>query len=427
MNQRRRMASMLVLHTVGIVTLATAAGLASAEGLIALPLMLAVVIIVIGWSLHRRLSASTRALDEFLTAATHADVGRRFSGFHDQIDAELSAGFDAVLARLAHERRSAASTANRLDMLVRHVPIPLVVVTHDGTIRYANQALRRFVEINGLDHLDQLERIAPGLPRLINRVPAGGAQITTVTLRDRPIELRISASETRVEGTIERIVTLENLTPALADREASAWRDLTRVLSHEIMNSLTPVTSLADSANSLLDDPAHRDDVATALETIKRRSAGLMDFVASYREVTRLPRPTRTRVLIDELFEHVCRLVGSDAITPSVQPPTLTIDADRSLVEQVLINLVKNSLEAGARQVHLCAGLERGRTVIEIEDDGDAIDPATAKEMFVPFFTTKTNGSGIGLTIAKQIMTAHGGTISHVQPSHGGTRFVLVF
>lgn len=427
MSYRRRLITTLAAHSIAITVFSAAAGVGFIGGFIALPLALMLIVIALGVSLYRLVVANTTAVAEFLNAATYADVGRRFVDSESPVDEELALAFDAVLDRLAAERRDAAAAAHRLDLLMRHVPIPLIVVCDDQVIEYANHAARRFFELANITRMAQLEPIVPGIAELVRTAPAGHALVTTTIMRERPVDLRIRVSEMRIDGAIERIVTIENLSVELADREANAWRDLTRVLSHEIMNTLTPVTSLADTSRTLMQDPTRADDVDAALETIGRRSRGLMDFVSSYRTVSRPPAPKRARFGIKDALAEVGRLIPDRcSVDLRVDPPTLSLEADRALIEQVLINLLRNADEAGAQRVEIAARLERGRTVIEITDDGPGIDDATAESIFVPFFTTKVDGSGIGLAVARQVMAAHGGTINHVSPAQGGSRFVLV-
>ena len=428
MSYRRRLVSTLAAHSIAITALSAAAASGFIAGLVALPLAFMLIVIAVGFSLYRHVIANTIAVREFLSAATHADVGRRFVDAGSPHDPELAKAFEAVLDRLGSERRESAAAAHRLDLLMRHVPIPLIVLAEDQQVRYSNQAARQFFEISNITTANQIDTVAPELPAIIRSVPAGRAIVSTVMIRGQPIDLRVRTSEMRIEGAVERIVTLENLSPELADREANAWRDLTRVLSHEIMNTLTPVTSLAETSRTLMGDRARADDVDAALETIGRRSRGLIDFVSSYRTVSRPPVPKRSRFVLAEAAAEVTQLIpDSCTVEIRVDPPTLSLDADRALVEQVLINLARNAEEAGATRIEIVARLERGHTVIEVSDDGPGIDDETAESMFIPFFTTKVDGSGIGLAVARQVMAAHGGTINHVHPPKGGARFVLVF
>jgi signal transduction histidine kinase len=237
-----------------------------------------------------------------------------------------------------------------------------------------------------------------------------------------------------MSGETERLYAIENLSGELTAREASAWRNLIRVLTHEIMNTLTPVTSLAQTTTTMLDDsPAHAD-IREAVSTIARRSEGLTHFVSRYRELLKVPQVDPQSVAVADTLEHVRRLLVAELAgidtRVDVVPSSLTVRADRALLEQVLVNLVKNAVEAlagnMAPQLHLSGRLEFGKVLIRVRDNGPGISPEEQEQVFIPFFTTKREGSGIGLSLSRQIMTAHGGDIVFASgPS--GTTVSLVF
>jgi C4-dicarboxylate-specific signal transduction histidine kinase len=250
-----------------------------------------------------------------------------------------------------------------------------------------------------------------------------------------PVQLRLSMSEIRVADRPERLYTLENLSAVLDEREATAWRDLIRVMTHEIMNTLTPITSLAETANTLLAD-SHDPDAREAVATIARRSARLLGFVERYRELLKIPDPMLEKVSVRELLDDVVKLLGSRlqgiSMRVSVIPESLGVDADRALLDQVLINLLGNAIDAVANQadpeIRLTAHLVRGRTAISVSDSGPGIPPAIREQIFIPFFTTKPEGSGIGLALSRQIVRAHGAELTLAAPVEGaGATFTLHF
>jgi signal transduction histidine kinase len=237
-----------------------------------------------------------------------------------------------------------------------------------------------------------------------------------------------------MDGDIERLYSIENLSGELSARESSAWRNLIRVLTHEIMNTLTPVTSLAQTTAGMLDDPDAADDIREAISTIGRRSEGLIDFVSRYRELLKVPAPDPRPVDVVDLF-HAVAILEQDALNDvdlhiDVVPESLSVMADRALLEQVLLNLVKNAIDAVADRkgavITLAARLDFGRTVLSVTDNGPGIPGEILDQVFIPFFTTKREGSGIGLSLSRQVMTAHGGDIV-VDDLPAGTRIKLVF
>jgi C4-dicarboxylate-specific signal transduction histidine kinase len=200
------------------------------------------------------------------------------------------------------------------------------------------------------------------------------------------------------------------------------------------MNTLTPVTSLAETATVMLDDESAKDDIREAVTTIARRSEGLMNFVLRYRELLRIPQPDPGNVGIKSALESVATLMSANLagvdISVDVVPESLAINADSALLDQVLVNLVKNALEAMSDmpepRLRLTGRLEYGHVLISVCDNGPGIDNESLDQVFVPFFTTKREGSGIGLSLCRQIMTAHGGDII-VASGKDGTTFSLIF
>ena len=235
-------------------------------------------------------------------------------------------------------------------------------------------------------------------------------------------------------GEVERLYSIENLSGELSARESSAWRNLIRVLTHEIMNTLTPITSLAQTTVEMLDDPDSAADIRAAIETIGRRSEGMIRFVSRYRELLHVPDPKAEDVSVLELLQNVATLLQPSMedieISITVVPESLEIFADRQLIDQVLINLVKNAGDALAGtaepRIALAGKLNMGRVIVSVADNGPGIHEDDIDQVFIPFFTTKREGSGIGLSLSRQIMTAHKGDIA-LDSGPEGTTFRLVF
>ena len=320
-----------------------------------------------------------------------------------------------------------------LETVVRHVPVPFVAVRGDGTLSLVNNSLRRLTGLPSIRTLEGFVKIDPDLPQKMRAIPSGEQQLLQTRLHGVPVELRVSVSEIRLEGDVERLYSFENLSGELTAREASAWRNLIRVLTHEIMNTLTPVTSLATSAEKIVDDPDARSDLREAIQTIARRSEGLTSFVRRYREVLNVPKPVIASVCVADALKNLATLLREESaatVSVDVAPETLSVNADATLLDQVLLNIGKNAVHATAdvvkARIDLRATLRFGRVAIEVSDNGSGIDADLQDQVFVPFFTTKRNGSGIGLSLSKQIMSAHGGEIA-VDSGKKGTRITLIF
>jgi nitrogen fixation/metabolism regulation signal transduction histidine kinase len=254
----------------------------------------------------------------------------------------------------------------------------------------------------------------------MKNIEPGEQRLLQAQIRDVPAELRVSVSEIRLGGETERLYSIENLSGELTARESSAWRNLIRVLTHEIMNTLTPVTSLAQTCGTMIDDPGSTADLREAIETIARRSEGLMQFVSRYRELLKVPQPVPATINVRTALESVVTLMADSLrdtdVTMDVSPESLEVRADPNLLDQLLLNILKNASDAmsdvAAPALLLSANMEYGRVVIRISDNGPGISDSVVDQIFVPFFTTKRDGSGIGLSLSRQIMTAHRGEIA---------------
>jgi two-component system nitrogen regulation sensor histidine kinase NtrY len=230
-------------------------------------------------------------------------------------------------------------------------------------------------------------------------------------------------------------VSLQRLAGDLDAVELKAWDDMARVLAHEMMNSLTPIASLSQSLDALLRDGGRNEEVATALETITRRSQGLLRFVERYRKVADLPEPQLQELPLRELMAGVERLIRPAlqergiAFAIDVQPPALAVRADADLLEQALINLLRNAADATAGspqpEVRIDCRIEADRCLIEVRDNGTGLTPEQREQIFVPFFTTKPGGSGIGLSLARRIAQSHGGRIAVLDNAPRGAVFRL--
>jgi nitrogen fixation/metabolism regulation signal transduction histidine kinase len=391
---------------------------------------LAVVLQVIG--LLHYVEAHVNSLEEFFAAINYEDFTRRF--IEDDVDVELKEAFNRILARFQDARAERDIQAGYLETVVKHVPVPFIAVRADGTLSLVNNPARRLTGLPALRRFDQLAELDPALPALMQAIEPGSQQLLQTRLRDVPAELRVAVSEIRMAGEIERLYSIENLSGELTARESSAWRNLIRVLTHEIMNTLTPVASLAETAATMMDKPDAIDDIREAVQTIARRSEGLMNFVSRYRELLKVPQPDPEAVKVADVLRNVAKLMAAELkglkLVVDVVPESLEVHADRQLLDQVLVNLVRNAADATADidspELRLSGKLEFGRVIIRVHDNGPGIPDETMDQIFVPFFTTKRDGSGIGLSLSRQIMTAHHGEIV-VESDSSGTTVNLLF
>ena len=327
--------------------------------------------------------------------------------------------------------------------------MPLLSLHRDGAVTLWNNAARRLFASAHVTRRGDLVQFGEGFYEQLTSIRAGERLLATFETDGLQQQLTLSATEMAIDAKTETLVSLQNIQNELDVAQLAAWQDLVRVLTHEIMNSITPVTSLAKTAVDLVDDARSRvagqpevvaelADARDAVETVARRSDGLMSFVSTYRQLTRPPSPEKSRFSVADLFEEVRRIAtqdwGADNLTlaTSVDPEGLDLEADRRLVEQILINLLQNAAQAidgaDAGRVELTSRLnQRGRVIIEVSDNGPGVPDEIGDRIFVPFFTTRREGSGVGLALSRQIMISHGGSISFTNEAGGGARFTLAF
>jgi two-component system nitrogen regulation sensor histidine kinase NtrY len=333
--------------------------------------------------------------------------------------------------------------------IVMHVGIGLLVFKEDGKIEIFNSAARRLLKINKVDNLRDLTEVSDTLVNVFTKLKTGGRELTRLKIGEEIVQLSIYAIELTLRGENVKLISLQNIQSELEEKEMEAWQNLVRVLTHEIMNSVTPISSLAGIVEEEL-KPYTQDengtplskeqlsDIHLSLQTISKRSDGLIQFVKEFRSLTSIPKPKPVQIDVRNLLEELTMLHRKELseknihLTISVYPEDLTLYADKNMIEQVVINLLKNAIQAfeepDDRKIELRAFLnDKSRPVIAIKDNGTGIDPEAVEKIFIPFFTTKKTGSGIGLSLSRQIMRQHQGTLTVKSTVGKGTEFLMRF
>ena len=391
--------------------------------------VLAALILILLADLVRSVGSADRMLAQFvdgLTAEGHERPAPR-PGFQ-----QMARAIDAALGRLGVARAERQRRIDHLEALTDNVAAALLVIDAAGLILSANRAARQGLGAEP-GPLASVPALAPETARRLGELAPGARVI--LRLRDGRAVLAQVALFTAGPSAY-RLVSLQSLAGDLDAVELKAWQDLVRVLSHEMMNSLTPVCSISESlASRLRAGDAAPAEVAEAVEVIARRSAGLMSFVERYRRLTDLPSAEKSRLRATDLVHGLDRLFAPLMSEANVdyksltEPTGLIVHADPDLIEQALINLLKNALEAVRGRpdaaVRLGCRVDEDQTVLIVEDNGPGLPESDPETAFVPFFTTKAGGSGIGLTLARQIALAHGGRLEHARREAGGATFRL--
>jgi len=421
----------LVGATLGAAVLVLRGGPASTAG--------AVVLVGLGvaatWSLVRLTERPARDLRRFLEGVRYDDMSGHFSGAGgDPMMDALAEAFESVGEAFRQVRAEREEQAAYLEAVVRHVGVALVAFRTDGTITLFNLAAGRMLSVPRPRSLATLGQRAPDAAHALETLAPGERSLLRLDAPDGPQELVAYATRFTISGAAHTLVSLQDIREELEARELEAWQQLTRVLTHEITNSVAPIASLAGTARGLLESPDRAADVREALGTIERRSRGLVSFVDAYRTLAKLPPPQPKVLSAAELLGDIGILMRASArgvaVTVSVEPERLEIVADPDLVEQALVNLALNAVEAvdgrpDARvELRAFAG-SNGRAVVEVADNGPGLLPEVAERVFLPFFSTKPGGSGIGLSLAQRIARLHGGGLTVVSTPDERTVFTL--
>jgi two-component system, NtrC family, nitrogen regulation sensor histidine kinase NtrY len=396
------------------------------------------------------LDRSNQNIASFLDSIRFDDLSYSFkTESEDPAVQRLHKEINEAMLRLRNSRREKDSEFLFFKNIVMHVGIGLIVFNEDGKIEIFNSAARKLLRTNHADNLNDLTEVSETLVSVFRKLKTGGRELTQLKIGEEIVQLSIYAIELTLRGENVKLISVQNIQSELEEKEMEAWQNLVRVLTHEIMNSVTPISSLAgiveDELRQHLQDqqtePLSREqlqDVHLSLQTITKRSEGLIQFVKEFRSLTSIPKPRPVQFNVRTLLEETTLLHKKELtekniqVTIQIYPEDLTLTADRSMVEQVLINLVKNAIQSFEDQEHkvieLKASLnDKFKPVIAIKDNGNGIDPDALEKIFIPFFTTKKNGSGIGLSLSRQIMRQHQGTLTAKSTPGKGTEFFMRF
>lgn len=389
------------------------------------------------YAIYRYILHSARAMAQFIWSVRYSE----FLSSPAPCAASSQKLPDVLLTEmqdaLEHYRSNLQLKESRLQYfqaLANHIDMAILVYTPNGQMEWMNDAAKRLIRRESPHTIDELKEFHPELPAKLHALKAGDLSVWQVRQEDETVQLALSGMEFVIQGRKLLVAGMKNIHSALDSRETEAWQKLIRVLTHEIMNSITPIISLSEllgkHAESLEGDEETKAEIRQMVQTISRRGNGLVRFMNSYREVAHLPQPLLKLVDAGELLSGVMRLMRNEKndLRLSLPAAPLRLVADKEQIEQVLINLIKNARENEATLITLSAGITAGNHLfLRVADNGTGIEPEVQERIFIPFFTTKPTGSGIGLTISRQIMHRHHGSIA-VQSEEGeGSMFTLLF
>ncbi len=382
---------------------------------------------------------------DFTSSFTDNQMGKSFEGLNKE--------FNEVIIAFNKNKTEKEEHFNYLLTVIQHVSVGIIVFKRDGTVDVFNNAVKRLMQLPRLRNINELSIIESELPDKLLNMKAGDKSLIKVFVADELLQLSMHATQFRMRGEEYILVSFQDIHPELEQKEIESWQKLIRVLTHEIMNSITPISSLSETVGDILknhesDPPSPEDfeedmeNVRQAITTIGNRSKGLLNFVELYRNLTRIPKPNFRHFNVSSLFDRAIELLDSKLeknkieITIKIFPKDLKLLADPDLIDQVLINLLLNAIDAVSDgemrnpkpKITIVASVNlNNRTTIEIADNGKGIKQDSLDKIFMPFFTSKKQGSGIGLSLSRQIMQMHKGSISVRSKQGEGAIFTMVF
>lgn len=417
------------------------------------PALIAVVVVLQVYALYKYVDKTNRDLASFLESIRFSEFTRSFQveGMGSSFD-ELSRAFNDVIKDFQTVRSEKEEHFQYLQSIVQNIDVSIIAFQKDGTVEMINKAAKKLFQISGLKNVKQLYTINTEIVEKLLNLNPGDSVLVKVQQEDDILQLAINGTEIKIHNKHIVLATIKNIQSVLEEQETEAWQKLISVLTHEIMNSITPIASLSSTIDMMIkslnqakanDSSATLDEetvgeIQQGLQTIHKRSTGLMHFVNTYRNLTRIPKPNFKIITVKSLFDSITPLMDEEikqasiSFSADVDPLNMNFSGDEELLEQVIINLLKNAIHAldgrPDPQISMKGYLnKRGRVTIQVTDNGEGILPEVLDKIFIPFFTTKPKGSGIGLSLSRQIMRLHGGSITaHSQPDQG-TTFTLTF
>lgn len=399
--------------------------------------------------LARFASRAGRETARFLDALVFEDVTQSFSGLpHDPASQELGKAMMRIMTKLRASRSEREEQARALQTILDHVPVALVAIDSDGSVDQLNPAARRLFE-TPVKTAAEFEHFGEAFAAGVAGLKPGDSILVPIERGSGLMHLKVAATEFVVKGRRRRLLSLQNIANELSAQELAAWQTVIRTMAHEIMNSLTPMTSLSATARDLVDEAVHDlpadapnrealGEAAAALATVVKRSEGLLQFVQSHRRLTHRLIARPEQVSLRRVFVRLHALIATEleangiVFSAMLDPETLEVIADPVLLDQALINLLRNALDAlrGRTESRIDLAARRasnGHVMITVGDNGPGIAADQRDKIFAPFYTTKREGTGVGLTLVRQITAVHGASVVLSETPGGGATFCLTF
>jgi len=401
------------------------------------------------YGLYKFLKKAQDEVTQFVESVHYRDFSRYFDVKHAPAELqELRQGFNEINTTfkvISLEKETQYQYLQKILELVDTGILSYEIET--GNIVWMNESLKRLLKIPFLRTIQSLDKRDPALCAVIVNLRPGESLVSDIHIERNTLKILIAATAFQTEGKKFKLIAFQNVNEALDETESKAWQRLLSVMTHEIMNSVAPISSLSDTLKNMLNNSRENvsevnrpafEDIELGIDTIKRRSENLLKFAETYRNLNKITTPNLSKIYVRDLFENMHLLMQPTLDSKNIEldiilkDPDLIVEADPNLIEQVLINLIVNAIEAVKEQqephiILSASHTPNNKTVIKVADNGTGMPEELLDQIFIPFFSTKKTGSGIGLSLCKQIMMLHKGNI-HVQSKVGeGTAFSLQF
>lgn len=406
------------------------------------------VIIYQVFDLYRFHRKTKDELDQFVESVHYRDFSRHFDVKHAPVEVQpLRKGFNEINTTFKVMSKEKETQYQYVQKILELVDTGILsYMEKTGEVVWMNESLKRMLQLPYLKTIHSLSKRDPELYKEIISSRPGENKIATAHPEKSSFKILLSATAFQTEGNIYKLIAFQNVNEALDETESKAWQKLLSVLTHEIMNSVAPISSLAEtlkhrlqqSVPALNNDSGSVDDLELGIETIKRRSDGLLKFAETYRSLNKITKLNLKKIYVRDIFENLLQLMQPTLEQKNIELETIlkdtdiSLEVDTDLLEQVMINLMLNAIEAvkdkpDPRIILSAYTSTNHKTIIKVADNGNGMPDELLDKIFIPFFSTRKNGSGIGLSLCKQIMMLHKGNI-HVQSVEGeGTAFLLQF
>ncbi len=398
------------------------------------------------------MESTNREIGKLILSIKHKDFSSNYleSGSKKTSFTELRYALKEVTDEFQNAKIEKELHYQYLLTVFEHSKAAIICHTEDGNIELINQATKNLLKIKKISSIDDIADIDQNLLTAINSIRGESEKMVKINIANEQISLNLQCTIFKLKGVKYKMISLHNISEALDTQELESWKKLIRILNHEIMNSVTPISSLSAAINKMLlnEDGQRRkmkdikdaesEDIFDSLETIENRSKGLLKFVTTYKELSKLPKPRLSETNINGLINHLTAFMKPEFQKHDIQIQSpnpdieIMVNIDAEMIEQVMINLLLNAIQAVQnkttdKHIKIETSITSLNTLVMISDNGSGIEKDLIDQIFIPFFTTKKEGSGIGLSLSRQIMQLHKGSISLQSEINSGTTFILKF